>query len=36
MTTDDARRKAVENCQRDAQDKRDCVVVSVDNEAAHP
>jgi len=36
MTTDDARRKAVENCRHNAQNKEDCAVVSTDNSEPHP
>ncbi len=36
MTTDDAKRKAIENCRHNAdQDHEDCVAVSVDNASTH-
>lgn len=35
MTTDEARRKALENCKHSAQDNERCTVVSVDNVEVH-
>jgi dienelactone hydrolase len=36
MTTDDARKKALENCKHSAQNNEQCTVVSVDNAEVHP
>ena len=36
ISTDDARRKALENCRHNTQNKEDCAVVSVDNAEVHP
>lgn len=36
MTTDEARKKAVDNCKHGAQNNESCTLVSIDNAEVHP